>query len=470
MKKRKVMLIWPWKDVKGQALELFPIGLGYLVSNINRERFEVRILDCVLNDIAPESEAFANELNEFKPDIVGISWWSNVTPVVEDTIRGIKQLMPDVILMAGGPHLTGCGDSVVAGRCVDFAFGGEAELGCARLLEAIQDADGFPPADVLAGIPGVIYRDGESVRHNATDFVQDLDLVRGIDYESLRLRDYHARGYYYGAKLQKKTELTAPIMSARGCPFHCTFCMAPQIDGRGIRRHSLEQVIDRIKTLYHDFGVRYVAIIDDNFTINKKWAMKVCNAIADLNFPDLAMGTPNGIPLAGMDIELAQAMKRAGWREVMIAPESGSKKTLAAMKKPVNIDLIPNFIRLFHEVGLLVTAFFIIGYPDETLEDIALTKKFIFENDFDFVGISFYQPLPGTDIYNRLVAENIIPKGFIPGQYQEVTFSRPNIDSRVLCDLYNDMWNEYREFKKLPIKNRAIARIRQDMVRSAYAG
>jgi len=246
--------------------------------------------------------------------------------------------------------------------------------------------------------------------------------------------------------------------------------MAPQIDGRGIRRHSLEQVIDRIKTLYHDFGVRYVAIIDDNFTINKKWAMKVCNAIADLNFSDLAMGTPNGIPLAGMDIELAKAMKRAGWREVMIAPESGSKKTLKAMQKPVNIDQIPDFIRMFHEVGLQVTAFFIIGYPDETLEDIALTKKFIFENDFDFVGISFYQPLPGTDIYNRLVTENIIPKGFIPGHYQEVTFRRPNIDSNVLCEIYNEMWNEYREFKRLPIKNRAVACIRQDMVRSAFAG
>ena len=417
MKIRKVMLVWPWKNLKGQALELFPIGLGYLVSNINLGRFEVRILDCVLDDIAPASETFANALNEFKPDIVGISWWSNTTPVVEDTIRVIRQLLPDVILMAGGPHLTGCGESVVAGRCVDFAFGGEAEVGCARLLEAIQDADGLPPTEVLAAIPGLIYRDGLGVRRNATDFVQDLDLVRGIDYENLRLRDYHTRGYYYGAKLQKKTELTAPIMSARGCPFHCTFCMAPQIDGRGIRRHSLEHVIDRIKTLYHDFGVRYVAIIDDNFTINKKWAMKVCNAISDLNFSDIAMDTQH--PPGRHGHRTRQAMKRAGWREMIIAPESGSKKTLKAMQKPVNIDQIPDFIRMFHDVGLQVTAFFIIGYPDETLEDIALTKKFIFENDFDFVGISFYQPLPGTDIYNRLVTENIIPKGFIPGHYQE---------------------------------------------------
>ena len=320
MAKRKVMLIWPWNNEKGRALELFPIGLGYLVSNIDRDRFDVRILDCVLNDVPPESDSFANELNEFKPDIVGVSWWSNSTPIVEATIRAIKRLLPDAVVIAGGPHLTGCGKPAVVGRCVDFAFAGEAELGCAQLLEAIQDADGFPSAEVLAGVPGLIYRTADGVRQNPSHYVEGLDSVRGIDYDSLRLRDYHARGYYYGAKFQKRSELTAPIMTARGCPFQCTFCLAPKIDGRRIRRHSLDHVINTIKTLYHNFGVRYIAIIDDNFTISKKWALRVCNAIAELKFSDLAIGTPNGIPLAGMDIELAQAMKRAGWREVMIAP------------------------------------------------------------------------------------------------------------------------------------------------------
>ena len=124
---------------------------------------------------------------------------------------------------------------------------------------------------------------------------------------------------------------------------------------------------------------------------------------------------------------------------------------------------------MFHEVGLQVTAFFIIGYPDETLEDIAQTREFIFGNDFDFVGVSIYQPLPGTDIYNRLVLANVIPRGFIPGHYQEVTYRRPNIDSEVLCRVYNDIWNGYREFKKLPILNRSVARIRNDMVISSLA-
>ena len=468
MSKRRVLLIWPWSQQQGRTLELFPISLGYLIRSIDFERFDVRILDCALDDIPPEGDAFACELNDFRPDVVGVSWWSLNTPVVEATLRVVRRLRPDALVMAGGPHLTGCGRPAVARRAVDFAFIGEAELGFARLLEAIQDAGGYPPPSVLARIPGLVYRDADGVQQNPSEFVEDLDILHGIDYERLRLRDYHARGYYYGAKFQKQSELTAPIMTARGCPFECTFCLAPKIDGRRIRRHSLEHVINTITMLYHDFGARYIAIIDDNFTINNKWATKVCNAIADLKLNDLAIGTPNGIPLAGMTIELARAMKRAGWREVMIAPESGSKRTLEAMKKPINIDVVPDFIRMFHDVGLQVTAFFIIGYPDETLEDIAQTKRFIFNNDFDFVGISIYQPLPGSDIYERLIRENVIPAGFIPGHYQEVTFRPNNIESELLCKVYNEIWNEYRELKGMPIKNRAVACVRDHMVFSEF--
>jgi len=467
--KSKVMLIWPWSQQHQRTLELFPIGLGYLVNNLDHSRFDVRILDCALEDLRPESDAFKAKLREFQPDVLGVSWWSLNTPIVEETLRVAREVLPGVILTAGGPHVTACAEAIVRGGGVDYAFAGEAEKGFAELLVQIQECDGHPPPASLTKIPGLVYRDGSDVQRNSQEFIDNLDTVRGIDYDRARLREYHRVGYYYGGKTQKKTELTAPIMTARGCPFKCTFCMAPSIDGKRIRRHSLEHVVDTIKSLYFDFGARYVAIIDDNFTLNGKWATQVCHAIADLHLDDLTIGTPNGIPLTGMNRELALAMKRAGWREVMIAPESGSKRTLKAMKKNhVDLDLIPDFIKMFHEVGLLVSAFFIIGYPDETLEDIALTEKFILDNEFDFAGISIYQPLPGTSIYDQLMRDGLIPPGFIPGHYQEVTFQRRELASEVLRDRYNELWNNYREHRGMPIKNRAVATIREQMVVSRF--
>jgi anaerobic magnesium-protoporphyrin IX monomethyl ester cyclase len=469
VERTKVMLIWPWSQQHQRTLELFPIGLGYLVSNIDSTFFDVKILDCALDNLHPTSDEFRQALRDFEPDVLGVSWWSVNTPIVEETLRVALEECPDVVLIAGGPHVTGRGEAIVGRGAVHYAFYGEAELGTAALLTAIREHGPKPPSSRLAAIPGLIYRDALGVKKTEQNFVEDLDEVVGIDYDRLRLRDYHKVGYYYGAKLQKKDELTAPIMSARGCPFRCTFCMAPTIDGRKIRRHSLERVVSTIRRLYEDFGARYIAIIDDNFTINTPWALEVCNAIADMKLEGLSMGTPNGIPLAGMNRELAMAMKRAGWREVMIAPETGSPRTLKAMQKPVDLERVPEFISLFHSVGLKVSAFFIIGYPEETLEDIALTKQFIFDNEFDFVGISIYQPLPGTAIYDRLVTEGTIPHGFIPGHYQEVTFKRRDMESGVLRDEYNRLWNEYRERRGMPIRNRAVASIREQMVVSALA-
>ena len=98
----------------------------------------------------------------------------------------------------------------------------------------------------------------------------------------------------------------------RGCPYTCTFCMGPLMTGRKVRRHSIERITGTIRTLYHEYGVRYISIVDDNFTMHVRWAEDVCNAIVALGLPDLTMGTPNGIRMEKMTESLAAAMARAG--------------------------------------------------------------------------------------------------------------------------------------------------------------
>jgi radical SAM superfamily enzyme YgiQ (UPF0313 family) len=232
--------------------------------------------------------------------------------------------------------------------------------------------------------------------------------------------------------------------------------------GRKVRRHSVGQITGVIRSLYHEYGVRYISIVDDNFTMHVRWAEEVCNAIAALGLPDLTLGTPNGIRMEPMTQGLAAAMARAGWKEVLIAPESGSPRTLREMRKQLDLGIVPGVVDLFHRVGIKVSAFFIIGYPGETMDDIAMTERFMFENRFDFCGISIFQPLPGTAIFQTLVSQRRIPENFVPGHYQQVTFQPAQIDKQTLCDEYNRLWNAYRESKGLPIKNRRIATVRLD--------
>jgi radical SAM superfamily enzyme YgiQ (UPF0313 family) len=464
--KRGIVLIWPWSAQHARTHETFPIGLGYLANAIDPRRFDVTVQDCALDDLHPDGVAFREALSAIRPDIVGISCWSLNVPVIEKTIRAVKSLYPQSVLCLGGPHATARGEALILDQDVDYVFHGEAEIGFRQLVEAIQDCNGRPADAVLARIPGLIYRDaGRQVKKNSRLCLPDLDTLGAIDYRRLRLNEYHKQGYSYGAKLNKEQKLSAPIITTRGCPYTCTFCMGPLAAGRKVRRHSIEQITGAVNLLYHQYGVRYISIVDDNFTMHVRWAEDVCNAIIALGLPDLTMGTPNGIRMEQMTESLAAAMARAGWKEVLIAPESGSPRTLLEMRKQLDLSIVPGVVDLFHRVGIEVSAFFIIGYPSETMEDIAMTERFIFENRFDFCGISIFQPLPGTSIFQTLVSEGRIPDTFVPGHYQEVTFQPAHIDKQTLCDEYNRLWNAYRESRGLPIKNRRVATIRLDDAR-----
>jgi len=459
--KLRVALIWPWSAQHQRAHDTFPIALGYLANSVDEHRFDLQILDCALDHLPPQSAGFKDVLLAIRPDVVGISWWSLNVPVVVETIRTIVSLAPETVICVGGPHATARGEKLIVSGEIDYVFHGEAEIGFGQLVEAIDHCRGTPADDDLRRIPGLIYRDSQhKVRKTDRVCVPDLDSLGTIDYRRLRLEEYHRQGYCYGAKLHKEAKRSAPIITTRGCPYRCAFCMGPAMSGQTIRRHSIAHITGVVKLLYGEFGVRYISITDDNFTMDAGWAEEVCEAIIDLNLPDLSMGTPNGVRMERMTESLARAMQRAGWKEVIIAPESGSPNTLRAMHKQLDLNVVPKVVDLFHRVGIKVTAFFIIGYPNETLADIALTEKFIFENDFDFVGISIFQPLPGTPIFHELVAEGRIPDTFVPGHYQEVTFQPAHLAKKTVCDEYNRIWNAYRTFKGLPIKNRNIASIR----------
>jgi radical SAM superfamily enzyme YgiQ (UPF0313 family) len=124
---------------------------------------------------------------------------------------------------------------------------------------------------------------------------------------------------------------------------------------------------------------------------------------------------------------------------------------------------------MLHRTGMKVTAFFVIGFPEETMEDIALTERMILENDFDFVSLSVFQPLPGSPLFDQMISEQLIPAGFVPGHYQEVTYQPRHLDKEAVRDAYNRIWNAFRELKGLPIRNRSVATARESDVVSSMA-
>ena len=328
-------------------------------------------------------------------------------------LRVAKKLLPGVITIMGGPHVTTSADEVIRHAAVDFVIKGQAEFSFQLLLKTLGDGCGN-----FNDVPGLVFKSAEGVTSIPVQIAQEIDHVRPPDYGFIDLEEYWKRGY----RLNSRHAKNAPLWVTRGCPYKCSFCSAPNLNGRPVRVHSVAFMRVWILHLYHQFGVRWFNIIDDNFTFNVEYAKEFCRMVKGLGL-DIKFGTPNGIRVQRGDVELWRLMKDAGWETVIVAPESGSKKSLLKMRKDLNLDIIPGTVEAIKKTGLKVHGLFLIGYPGDERGDLELTRKFIMRCQFDFFYLNVFQPLPGTPIYDELVKSGEITDGLLPNSYSEGTRS-----------------------------------------------
>jgi radical SAM superfamily enzyme YgiQ (UPF0313 family) len=174
-----------------------------------------------------------------------------------------------------------------------------------------------------------------------------------------------------------------------------------------------------ITFLYEEYNIRGFSIIDDNFTFYTDYAKDFCKEVIKLSYNDVEFNTPNGVRMQRSDSELWKLMKQAGWKGVTVAPESGSERVLKSMRKNLNVKEIPAIIKNIKKAGLKVRGFFMVGYPGETLEDLEKTKKLIKKCKFFNLSISYFQPMPGTPIYDELVEKKEIHPDTMPALFDD---------------------------------------------------
>jgi len=401
---KRVLLVSPHGHLPGYWL---PLALGYLASNTPRPH-EIDVLDASLDGLAARSAGFRDRLRAFEPDVVGVTTGYATQAEALEIARVAKQNDPHVVTVLGGAHPTLFGPQLLQEPAVDHVLLGEAECSLPMLLDRLDDGD---PSDVS----GLVYRDGESVRVNDVDLPQDLDHIRRPDYDAAQLEGHLAQGYTYGGLRGR----SAPIWTTRGCPFGCAYCAASCINGRAVRSHSMDYLLEWLDELYRGYGIARFAIIDDGFTHDLNHARRFCEAVVAAKeqgrLPRHAgFATPNGVRLDRLDADLLEGMRAAGWTSVTIAPESGSRDTLRRMGKTLDPDTVPGVVEMIRSAGLRARGYFMVGYPGETRDDLAQTVRLIRRCRFDTINITLFTPYPGTPVYEQLVRDGVVPPGYLP--------------------------------------------------------
>ena len=439
----KIILIQPPISGSPEALSeslVEPLGLAYIAGFLEEKGYFVRILDCPAEGI--EGEGIREYLRKIEPDIVGISCMFSA--YYQDSLyvaEIVKKEFPKTLVVLGGVHATVFPESLLRNTCVDIVVMGEGE---GTFLEIVKKVE---TGSSLKEIPGTAIRiDGKIIKNPSSPLIEDLDtlpfparhLLPIKKYFSFQKKGVGTYKYYLRNPL-------SPLITSRGCPFNCSFCAVPNFWKRIYRTHTPERVISEIEALLRDYKIREIAFWDDNISLDRERFIKLCTLIKERKF-NLSWQTPNGISTLNLDYSLLNLMKESGYYRATFAIESGSVQTLKKyVDKPIDFKKVKELIKICHYLGIWTYGIFIIGFPDEKLNQIEETKRMVKSLGFDFVAIFIAQPYPGTRLFEIFKEKGLIPGNDYP-QGSSMVFSKFDtlyFSHRKLWKIQQDIYFEF---------------------------
>lgn len=372
---RKIALINPGKDVSFATQE--PLNLGFIAAVLLQHGLEVKIIDELAGDDV------YTELMNFQPEIVGIT---ATTPLVLDAYRCAQICRKmNIKTVMGGVHASIMSDEAL--RYVDAVVIGEGEL---AMLEI-----------ALNGIKQRIIK---------STYIKNIDDIPRPAYHLMNMDFYMSTKdrlpYNTSLFFVPRRTRVASLLTSRGCPHACVFCHNSW-KGIPFRANSPERVIADIKYLIDRYKIEALFFCDDNFFANKARLKEICIAMEKSKI-NVSWGCNARVD--SIDIDTIRYAKRAGCRQLTFGFESGSQKILDVLNKATTVEQNIQAIEMCNRERILCVGTFMLGNPEETKEDIELTRKFILKNEIDCIGLCNTIPYPGTDLWRWCKAQGFIPE------------------------------------------------------------
>lgn len=398
-KKGRVLLIYPPSPVINRedrcqqpTKELLvipplpPTDLMYLASIAESCGFEAIIRDY------SQGGNFEADLKDIQPNYLV----ANIaTPTFKSDMMAVqhaKEIVPSICtIVKGAPFLTYNTNTIYENPFIDYVIMGEAELTLKDIL------DGVPDNEIL----GICYRENfQPVKNDKRPFIDNLDI---LPFPARHLVDNSIYKRPDNGKVQ------AVVKVARGCPFHCFFCLATPVSGAKVRTRSPENIVAELKECVEKYNIKNFLFWSDIFNFNREWTLELCQKIIESG---LKITWSSNTRADTMDDEMARMMYKSGCRLVSIGVESGSQKMLDNIGKKITLDDIRNTVKILKKNKIKIYNYFVIGLPWETEETVEETIKFAIELDSNFISFYTATPLPGTKYFayamlNKLVEGNL---------------------------------------------------------------
>lgn len=360
-----------------------PLSLLYVAAVVEESGHEVALIDVAADKLTINQ--VVEKIKAYSPDLLGFTM---TTYMFHQTLSWIKEIKKrtHVPILIGGQHLGIYPKETMTHKEIDYAIMGEAEINLPNFLEALKKKK------TLRNISGLAFRQkGKVIFNSHQNKFMDIDKIPFPARQLLDMSKYHTF-------LSRRKNFT-PLITSRGCPFHCIFC---DLKKDNWRMRSPQGVVDEIEECYRKFSVREIYFYDSSFTANKKRVLEICREIRNRKL-DISWSVQTRVDC--IDRETLRELSKSGCNRLMYGIESGDPKILKNLRKGISIDRIKKIVRWTKKYGMEATGFFIIGSPGETRKTAERTINFACQLPLDWAQFNVMTPFPATELYQMMMED-----------------------------------------------------------------
>lgn len=379
-----------------------------IITAVLKNKFELYLIDANINEYSEEDVKL--RLKEIRPEVVMITALSTEYFKSYHAVAKIsKEVLPNIPVIMGGVYPTVCPEYVVKDENIDLVMMGHAEERLDVLLSLIEKKD----YQSIKEFEGIAYRtDGGAVINPLEHFIGDVSKMVQLDYSLVELDKYldAERPSVANYNMEPKGR-SINIISSYGCPYNCLFCATRTISGRKVAYRPADDVLDEIDFFVREKNVETVIFLDDCMLADKERAKYIFNEIIRREYHiEIQLST---VAAWHLDREILEIMKAAGVSKFGISIESGNERVLhKIIHKPLKLEIIPGIVSICRELGIIMHANFVIGFPGETWDEIRDSLRFAEELDLDMIDIHIATVLPKTELFELAKSTHALPENF----------------------------------------------------------
>lgn len=356
-----------------------PLGISYVAAAFESAGCEVRIFDYIISGYSREK--LECQLAEFNPDAVGAGSVTMNFYGAQRILSDVKKCNPEILTMMGGPHVSFTVEETLRSYPeIDLVFIGEADNTIVEFAPLIRQPKKWKT------VRGIAYRqNGEIVNNGKRDFILEVDRIPLPARHLLPISRYQALGY------------PVSMITGRGCPHSCIFCLGRKMVGSKTRRRKPELVLDEVEQIL-GLGFERINIADDIFASDTKRVNEICQGIKERN---LKFSWSAFARVDTVNQKMFDAMADAGCDSISFGVESGNPEMLKRIRKGIALNEVENAVKMCKQAGMIAHASFMVGLPGESRQTLLDTANFA--NSLNIIyGYHHLAPFPGTTLCEKV--------------------------------------------------------------------